>query len=76
MSQMRGKQYLYMFCFHFSLTVSWPPTNKGATECRSHELTVNPRKCTTRCGSRGGRLHCWGNFHYIDDRNPQWELNP
>ena len=27
--------------------------------CFVHELTVNPRKCTTRCGSRGGRLHCW-----------------
>ena len=40
-----------MFCLHFTLTVSWPPINKGATECRSnfvHELTVNPRKCMIR----------------------------
>ena len=80
MSQMRGKQQMYLFCFHFSLTVSWPPTNNSATECTStgnfvHELTVNPRKCTIRCVTRGGRLHCWGNFHFIDDRNPQWDLN-
>lgn len=74
---MRGKQSLYVFCLHFTLTVSWPPTNKGVTECTSNfvqELTVNPRKCMIRCVTRGGRLHCWGNFHFIDD--PKWDLNP